>query len=155
MPTFSAEESAIYAGKAKYDGTKGFLYVTNRRLFFEYIKGFPVSRTYTSLDIPLDNITNVIAEKPIISFASVGEKIVITTRRGTVGFGLNRIEFSTEAEPDLWVVKINEAISKSKSKEEPSVVVEKEMVRIPCKHCGELVDIAKESSCPRCGAKLL
>jgi membrane protein insertase Oxa1/YidC/SpoIIIJ len=44
---------------------------------------------------------------------------------------------------------------KNRSKEEPSLVAEQEMVMVTCRYCGELVDITEGSICPRCGAKLL
>ena len=107
--------------------------------------------------MPLINIENVLTEKPVIGFGSMGKKIVITTKKGSMGFGLNRIELNTEVDPDLWLNKINEAISQSRDGEQEkpaTVIIQKEIVKIPCKYCGQLVDLSKESSCPRCGAKI-
>ncbi len=41
------------------------------------------------------------------------------------------------------------------SRREGPVVVEKEVVRIPCKYCGALVDPVANTTCPNCGGKLL
>jgi DNA-directed RNA polymerase subunit M/transcription elongation factor TFIIS len=42
--------------------------------------------------------------------------------------------------------------------EEPSkekVIIEREVVKVPCKYCGTLSDPVRNSTCPKCGAKLL
>ena len=39
------------------------------------------------------------------------------------------------------------------SSERP-VIIQREVVRIPCKYCGALVDPIRNSTCPHCGAKL-
>jgi hypothetical protein len=35
-----------------------------------------------------------------------------------------------------------------------TVVIEREVVKIPCKYCGMLVDPVRDSKCPSCGANL-
>ncbi len=45
------------------------------------------------------------------------------------------------------------------SREEPqpqkeTVVIQREVVKVPCKYCGMLVDLLRDSKCPSCGANL-
>jgi hypothetical protein len=36
-----------------------------------------------------------------------------------------------------------------------TVIIEREVAKIPCKFCGTLVDPVRDRNCPKCGAKLL
>jgi len=152
LPIFRQGEIPTYTGKAKYNRTTGILYLTNQRLMFEYEQGHVSKKTYVSLDLPLPSIQNATTEKPVISFGTMG-KLVITTANSAAGFGLNRIEISTDSPSDVWVSKIAEVASSRNSAQQPTVILEKEVARIPCKYCGNLVDPARQTMCPRCGAR--
>jgi len=36
-----------------------------------------------------------------------------------------------------------------------TVIIEREVAKVPCKYCGTLSDPVRNSTCPKCGAKLL
>ena len=146
-------EKPVYAGRAKYNRTSGTLYLTDRRLIFEYEQGFVTKRTYVSMDVPLSDIQNATTEMPRFGIGPMN-KLVIATKRGSQGFGMNRIELSTDTSPDLWVQKISEASSMTNTPEQTAnMIVEREVVKIPCKYCGNLIDPARDDRCPRCGAR--
>lgn len=44
------------------------------------------------------------------------------------------------------------SFSNEPTQQSPAVVIQREVVRIKCKHCGTLVDPASERKCPSCGA---
>ncbi|MGA1975008.1 MAG: hypothetical protein ABSG92_05170 [Conexivisphaerales archaeon] len=152
MPTFARGEHALLAGKARFSGTVGVLYLTNRRILFEYEKGLITKGTYVSLDIPLPTVENVIVERPRFGLGPLATNLIIATKRGSIGFGLRRVKISDLATPDVWVTKVNDAISGEIAEPEPNVVVKEEIVKIPCKFCGTLVDPARDRACPNCGA---
>jgi hypothetical protein len=152
LPAFTYGEQAILTGKGRFSGTGGFLYLTNRRIFFEYEKGLITKSTYVSLDIPLSNVESVIVERPRFGLGPLAINLVITTKRGSMGFGLNRVTISDLATPDVWVTKVNDAISGQYAQPEPNVIMKEEIVKIPCKFCGTLVDPARDKACPNCGA---
>jgi len=64
MPSYAPGETLAWSGvmnyEDKYDGT---LYVTNRRLFFEYHKGVVKKKAYITAETPLRDITNASVEK--------------------------------------------------------------------------------------------
>ncbi|HVP22580.1 MAG TPA: hypothetical protein VMS77_01555 [Conexivisphaerales archaeon] len=152
MPTFAHGEHAYYAGKGRYSGTSGVLYLTNRRILFEYEKGRITKHTYISLDIPISSVEGVSVERPRFGLASLVTNLIIITRRGSVGFGLNRIKISDLASPDIWATKIDDAISGEAAAPEANVVVKEEIIKVPCKFCGTLVDPIRDKACPNCGA---
>jgi len=152
LPTFAHGEHAFHAGKGRYSGTVGVLYLTNKRILFEYEKGLVTKSTYVSLDIPLSAVESVAVERPRFGLAALVTNLIITTKRGTVGFGMNRIKVSDLAAPDIWATKIDDAISGEVAAPEPNVVVEEEIVKVPCKFCGALVDPVRDKACPNCGA---
>ena len=152
MPTFAHGEHAFFAGKGRYSGTVGVLYLTNKRVLFEYEKGVITKSTYVSLDIPLPNVESVVVERPRFGLAALVTNLVITTKRGSMGFGMNRIKISDLATPDIWATKIDDAISGESAAPEANVILKEEIVKIPCKFCGTLVDPARDRACPNCGA---
>ena len=152
-------EKPVYAGRAKFNRTNGILYLTDRRLFFEYEQGLVTKRTYVSMDMPLSDIQNVMTEMPRFGIGPMS-KLVIGTKRGSQGFGMNRIEINTDTTPDLWVSKINEVVSAAHGSEQATsvatnTVIEREVIKIPCKYCGNLIDPVRDDRCPRCGARPL
>jgi hypothetical protein len=64
MPTYAPGETLVWSGvmnyDEKYDGT---LYLTNRRLFFEYQGGKLKKKGYVTAETPLKNITNASVER--------------------------------------------------------------------------------------------
>ncbi|MCP8316297.1 MAG: hypothetical protein H3Z52_06460 [archaeon] len=153
MPTYQKGEYGIYAGRAKYSGTEGFLYLSTKRLIFEYEKGLITKRTYTAFEIPLSEIEDVKIEQPRYGFDLL-KKLVISTKRGTMGFGMRRIEIKLDTSPELWLMKINQILAGEVEERAPTIVIQKEVLKIPCKYCGELVDPMVNSRCPRCGGRI-
>jgi len=152
LPTFAHGEHAVLAGKARYSGTVGLLYLTNKRILFEHEKGLITRSTYVSLDIPLPNVESIILERPRFGLGPLATNLIIMTKRGSMGFGLSRVKISDLATPDVWVTKVNDAISSEVLEPEPNVVLKEEIVKVPCKFCGTLVDPARDTACPNCGA---
>ncbi len=130
----------------------GVLYLTNRRLFFEYERGHITKSTFVSLDVPLQSVENVIVERPKFGLGALNTNLVVTTKRGSVGYGLNRIKISELASPDIWATKIDDALSEEAAAPEANVIVREEIVKVPCKFCGTLVDPIRDKACPNCGA---
>jgi hypothetical protein len=58
--------------------------------------------------------------------------------------------------PELWMMKINNILNAVSYREpqKPTMIVEKEVVRIPCKYCGNMIDAFRNSTCPKCGAPI-
>jgi hypothetical protein len=64
MPTYDPGEALVWSGVMNYDDKySGTLYVTNRRLFFEYERGIVKKKGYVAAETPLREITNVSIEK--------------------------------------------------------------------------------------------
>ena len=64
MPTYDPGETLAWSGVMSYDEKySGTLYVTNRRLFFEYGRGILKKKGYVTAETPLEDITNVSLEK--------------------------------------------------------------------------------------------
>jgi hypothetical protein len=132
MPTFAHGEHAFFAGKGRYSGTVGVLYLTNKRILFEYEKGLITRSTYISLDLPLPNIKSVAVERPRFGLAALVTNLIITTKRGSMGFGRNRVKISDLATPDIWATKIDDAISGESAAPEANEIMKEEIVKIPC-----------------------
>jgi hypothetical protein len=54
--------------------------LTARRLVFEYEQGLVTKRTYTSPDVPLSDIQDVVAEMPRLGISPMN-KLAITAKR--------------------------------------------------------------------------
>ncbi len=50
---------------------------------------------------------------------------------------------------DLAARQLNVIETKQETK-----IIEREVVKIPCKYCGTLVDPVRNEKCPNCGARL-
>lgn len=122
---------------ANYYGTRGTLYLTNRRLAFVYEKrGFVFKSRGTPVNLPLEAISE-------ISIIGVGpfKKISIHTQKDKVA-GLPRYEFKVR-NPESWKIKIETACSEAVTK----VTIKK------CSNCGAIIE-SDLSECPVCGEKI-
>lgn len=89
-------EKVILGENTKYRGTSGYLSLTNRRLIFEHKSGLFTKRTYTSLNLPLQEIANVTVE------GTFKKKLIISARQGQI---VSRLEFSVR-DPYSWQNKL-------------------------------------------------
>lgn len=130
-------------GRANYHGTKGTLYLTNKRLAFVYEKrGIMSSNKYTPVNLPLEAISEVtvVGKGPF-------KKISIYTYKDKLPSGLPRYEFKV-LNPESWTLKIEEACL--------SLMPEEAVVPIAstkCAVCGTQIE-PPQSECPVCGAQL-
>jgi len=154
MPTLASGERQIDQVIAFAVGRRGTLYLTDRRLIFEWSEGL-VSKRYQQLGIALSDIQAVNATHA----AFRGSELMITTKDANNGFRASRITFGIAMAPELWMTKINNLLVRSTSPvAQPTVIVEREVerevVRTPCRYCGSLVDAFRSDKCPNCGAPL-
>ena len=151
MVSLQPDENIIMTSDAKYHGTHGKLYLTNRKLAFEYEKkGFIFEGQYSPLDLPLERISDV-----GVVGAGPFKKLVVNLVRDVVSFGLPRHEFNV-SNPEMWKAKIDVAKSEPETEKAPvkeQEVIVKEVIKIRCSYCHALAD-ETVSKCPNCGANL-
>ena len=150
MVSLSLNERVLFQDSAKYNNTKGILYLTNKKLKFEYMqRGIIFNGNYTSLDLPLERIS-------ALSFVGTGpfKKLVINLIRENPPFGVLRHEFNING-PEKWITEIE--VTKRTKKESIFTIqkeikeITKEIVKIRCTYCGMLVE-QHLSRCPNCNA---
>ena len=128
-------------GEAKYHGTNGTLYLTEKRLAFVYEKRSFTSRNkYTSVDLPLSVISEVTEQG-----RGLFKKILVFTYREKLPIGLPRYEFKVK-NLKSWINKIQEECSKETS--------EITVSSLKCNVCGTELDLNYEE-CPICGVQLI
>lgn len=133
-------ENIIMSSKAKYHGTKGTLYLTNKRLAFMYEKRGIISRNkYTPVNLPLNTISEVtvVGKGPF-------KKISVYTYKDKLPSGLPRYEFKVHS-PESWTLKIEEACSR--------LTPERIVAPTKCAICGTQIEFS-QTECPVCGAQL-
>ena len=148
MVNLSPNEHIVLVEDARYQGTKGRLYLTNKRIAFEYEKrGIIFKGKYSSVDLPLERISEV----SIVGFTPF-KKLAINLIKERSG-GLPRYEFQV-SNAETWKAKID--VTKSASPEviskEREVII-KEIIKVKCPYCGMLVE-QNLPKCPNCGAVL-
>jgi len=146
MISLSPGEEVSTSGEANYYGTKGTLYLTNKRLTFVYEKrGIIFKGKYTPINLPIE----IISEVAIVG-AGPFKKISINIVRDERSFGIPRYEFKVR-DPEAWKTKIEwscaDAISR-RTPTMPQIVPAKK-----CVSCGTLVE-PHLVQCPVCGAQL-
>jgi hypothetical protein len=154
MLALASGERQIDQVVASCFGRRGFLYLTDRRLIFEYSEGL-VSKRYFHLGISLSEIQSVNSAHPFLR----GGEIVVTTKNANNGFRANSITIQIAMSPEVWMNKINNLMNGMSSRlysPQPTIIVEreKEVVKIPCKYCKSLVDVFRNNTCPQCGAPI-
>jgi len=133
-------ENITMSGEANYHGTRGTLYLTNKRLAFVYEKRGLMSRNkYTPVNLPL----NAISEVTVVGKGPF-KKISVYTHKDRLPPGLPRYEFKVE-NPESWTLKIEEACL--------SVMTESAVIPIKCAICGTQIE-SPQPECPVCGAQL-
>jgi hypothetical protein len=87
-------EGILSQAPAKYLGKTGILYLTNNRLFFEYMEGLITKKKYRAIEISLEDIISTKAE---VGF----QKKLLIRAKSRAGF----IEFLVN-KPDFWEYQI-------------------------------------------------
>ena len=60
MVSLSPDELVLFQGSAKYNGTRGKFYLTNKKVTFDYEqRGIFFKGQYTALDLPLERISTL------------------------------------------------------------------------------------------------
>lgn len=151
MPVLASGERQLDQVIAYSMGNRGTLYLTDRRLIFEWSEGV-VSKKHFQAGIGLSDIQSVNANHPRFG----GGEIVIRAANSRNGFHADAISLRLAMTPELWMSKINNLLTKvsQQSTVQPTFVLEREVVRVPCRYCGTLVDAFRMSKCPSCGGPL-
>jgi len=146
MVSLSHNEKILLQDIAKYHGTKGTLYLTNRKIYFEYEqRGIIFKGKYSAVNLPLERISEV-----AIVGAGPFKKLSINMIRDKGAFGLPRYEFNVN-DVEIWKAKIDNAMQTqiiTPQREIRETI--KEIVKIRCQYCGMLVE-STLSKCPNCG----
>jgi RNA polymerase subunit RPABC4/transcription elongation factor Spt4 len=150
LPALASGERQIDQVVASGLGRNGTLYLTDRRLIFEWSEGI-VTKRYHQVAVSLADIQTVNAAHPRLG----GGELVVTTRDATNGFGTNRVTIRIAMSPETWMGKINSMLATKPSQPvQPTIILEREVVKTPCRYCGVLVDAFRNEKCPNCGAAL-
>jgi len=150
MPTLAAGERQLDQVIAYGMGNKGTLYLTDRRLIFEWSEGL-VSKRYQQVAVALSDIQSVNVNHPRFS---AGELIIRTVNTNN-GFRSSAVSLKIAMNPEVWMGKINNLLTRPVPQTtQPTMVVEREVVKTPCRYCGALVDAFRMDKCPNCGAPL-
>ena len=150
MVSLSPDELVLFQGSAKYNGTRGKFYLTNKKVTFDYEqRGVFFKGQYTALDLPLERIStlSVIGAGPF-------KKLAINIVRDNQSVGIPRHEFNVES-PEKWMTEIE--VARRTQKESMFTIqkeikeITREIVKIKCGYCGMLVD-QHLSRCPNCNS---
>lgn len=146
MVSLSSNEKVLLKDEAKYHGTKGTLYLTNKKVSFEYEKrGIIFKGKYSAVNLPLERISE-------LSVVGVGpfKKLAINVVKDQRSFGVPRYEFNVN-DPDTWKTEVEVARRSQVAVPQREVKeIIKEIVKIKCPYCGMLVE-STLSQCPNCG----
>jgi|GEM_PF-2119363 hypothetical protein len=137
---------------------QGTLYLTDRRLVFEYSQGL-LNKKYVHLGISLNQIQSL-----SVRFGRFNsQEIVISAKDANNGFKSNLIAIRIAMHANVWIGKINTMIAQGSHTFQPSqtattatttTIVEREVVKIPCKYCNALNDLVRSKTCSQCGAPI-
>jgi len=145
MVSLSPNERILLKDKAKYHGTSGTLYLTNKKISFDYEKrGIVFKGKYSAVNLPFDRISEV-------SVIGVGpfKKLAINTVRNQSSFGVPRYEFNVN-NPQNWKTEIEVARRTQVAVPQKEIKeIIKEIVKIKCPYCGMLVE-STLARCPNC-----
>jgi hypothetical protein len=142
MVSLTPNERILQKDKAKYHGTRGTLYLTNKKILFEYEKrGIIFKGKYSPVNLPLERISGLLIVG-VGPFKKLAINVVKDQR-----FGIPRFEFNVN-NPETWKEKI-EAAKRSQVSILQNQETTKEIVKIKCPYCGMLVE-SSLSQCPNC-----
>ena len=139
MPILKPGEEVLAGENTKFYNTQGYLSLTNRRLIFEYKPHRFEERSYTSVDMELEGISDVFVE------GSMRKKLIIIARTGSFGKDVSgRLEFSVR-DPYSWqrrLVEIRKSI--------PDAQINAQNGDWLCPVCATL-NLSNLPLCSRCG----
>ncbi len=152
MVSLSVNETVLFQGSANYNGTRGTLCLTNKKLSFDYNqRGIIFKGNFNSLGLPLERIANL----SVVGFGPF-KKLSINLVRDNRSFGVLRHEFKIN-EPEKWLTEIEVA---RRNKDDASLIIQKEIkettreiIKIRCQYCGMLVE-QHFARCPNCNGLL-
>lgn len=149
MVSLAPDEHILMVDDAKYHGTKGKLHLTNMRLIFEHEKrGIIFKGTYTSVDFPLFNISEI----SIVGFGPF-KKLTVNTRKERGSVGVPRHEFNVD-NPESWKAKIEVASMALEGKvTKEREIITQQVIKTRCPYCGTLTE-ENLAYCPNCGGRL-
>jgi hypothetical protein len=146
MVSLSPNEKILLQDIAKYHSTRGTLYLTNKKISFEYEqRGIIFKGKYSAVNLPLERISEV-----AVVGAGPFKKLAINMARDKTSFGLPRYEFNVN-NVETWKAKADIAIQTqiiTPQREVKETI--KEIVKVKCPYCGMLVE-STLSQCPNCG----
>jgi len=146
MVSLSPDEKVLLKDEARYHGTRGTLYLTNKKISFDYEKrGIVFKGKYSAVNLPFERISEV-------SVIGVGpfKKLAINTVRDQSSFGVPRYEFNVN-DPQNWKTEIEVARRTQVAVPQREVKeIIKEIVKVKCPYCGMLVE-STLAKCPNCG----
>ena len=138
MPILKPGEEVLAGEHTKFYDTRGYLMLTNHRLIFEYKPRGLERKSYTSVDMALEGISDVIVE-------GVRKKLIIIAKSGSFGKDVTgRLEFSVR-DPYLWqnrLVEIRKTI--------PATQASVQSMGWVCPICATL-NASDLTKCSRCG----
>jgi ribosomal protein S27E len=137
MPIFENEEKEILSGNASYEGKKGILTLTSKRIIFESQSGIFYKKGYSNLELPVAMI-----EKIEVG-GYKGRNICIKMKKGFMPI---RCEIAV-VDSNNWSGMIQKAVQGSKEKEPES------RAKGPSEEKGNEELLAMQ--CPVCGAPLV
>ena len=108
MVSLSADEIMLMTDPAKYQGIQGALYLTNKKIAFDYEeRGIFFIGQHSALSLPLERISSV-------SVVGVGpfQRLIIDTVSDFDSFGTPKHEFIMD-NPEKWKERIELAKRKS------------------------------------------
>jgi len=149
--SLSPDEHILLTDEAKYHGTRGKLYLTSKKLAFEYEKrGIIFKGKYSAVNLPLERISEV-----SVVGVSLFKKLSINMVKDQASFGIPRYEFNVK-DAETWKAKI-EVARTTPTVTTPTALptrevkeIIKEIVKMKCPYCGMLVE-STLARCPNCG----
>jgi hypothetical protein len=148
MVSLSPDELILFQGPAKYHGTRGKFYLTNKKVAFDYEqRGIIFKGEYSAINLPLERIAtlSVVGAGPF-------KKLAINTIKDQSSVGIPRYEFNMD-NPEKVMTEIE--VARRTQKESVFTIqkeikeITREIVKIKCPYCGMLVEHTL-SRCPNC-----
>ena len=153
MPMLEPDEHTVLSETTRYGGAMGNLFLTNKRLFFELTVGVFSKREHSTLNLPLEGISDASIESAFLR----GEKLVVNVKKGFISNFPTRLEFSIK-NPSQWREKIISAvetrvktIETEKKKEKVQIVLDFSGLKEYMERGGLSL---QQTKCPSCGAPI-
>ena len=147
------DEQTVMSETIRYGGSMGNLFLTNKRLFFELTVGVFSKHEHSTLNLPLEGISNASIESAFLK----GQKLVVDVKKGFMGSFPTRLEFFVKT-PSQWSEKITSSlkarvaiIEAEKKKEKVQIVLDFSGLKEYMKQGGLIL---QQTKCPSCGASI-